>query len=90
MTTNYKSLEERLEKHPRLRQRFEEILKISEGEGTGPDTADSVEEQAITELNKLGQELLQEWAQNKATKETLAYREKFSQFHLHKKNHLLA
>ena len=85
MTVNRKSLDERLEKHPSLRKRFEEILNITEGKGTGPDTADAVEEQAIMELNKLGQELLQEWAKNKASQETLAYRENHPQFQLHKK-----
>ena len=85
MTISHKSIDERLEKHPSLRKRFEEILSITEGKGTGPDTADAVEERAIIELNKLGQELLQEWAKNKATKETVTYRENHPQVHPHKK-----
>ena len=85
MTINRKSLDERLEKHPSLKKRFEEILNITERKGTGPDTADAVEEQAIMELNKLGQEVLQEWAKNKTTEETLAYRKNHPQFQLHKK-----
>lgn len=85
MTTNHKSLDERLAHHPNLRKRLEEILNITEGKGTGPDTANSAEERAIIELNKLGQEVLQEWAKNKACKETQACLESRPPFQLHKK-----
>lgn len=80
-----KSLYERLKKHPRLKERFEEILSIAEGEGNGPDTADAVEERAIIELHKLGQEVIEEWAEKKAAKELAAYREIHPQACMHKK-----
>jgi hypothetical protein len=85
MTEKRQTIDERLQKNPELRQRFEEILNMTEGEGNGPDTADAVEERAIVELRRLGQEILQKWAENKATKELLSYREMHPKAHSHKK-----
>ncbi len=64
-----RTIDERLEKHSSLRARFEAILDIAEGESIGPDTANAVEERAIVEVRKLGQELMQEWAAGKVAKE---------------------
>jgi hypothetical protein len=50
----------KLEEHPHLRKRFEEILNIAESDDI--ITADEAEERAIEEVRKLGQEVLQEWA----------------------------
>lgn len=72
--SNAKNIDDRLRKHPLLRERFETILDIAEGKDTGPDTADSVEEKAIEETRKLGQELMTEWANQKAEKEVQHYR----------------
>lgn len=79
------TIDERLKKHPELRKRFETILDITEGQGNGADTADVVEERAIFELRKLGQEVMKEWAGNKMTKETVTYQANHSQAHIHKK-----
>lgn len=62
-------LEERLKNHPELRERLESILDIAEGKNTGDDTADTVEEMAIVELQKLGLELMTKWAKEKAIQE---------------------
>jgi len=51
----------RLEKQPHLRKRFEEILSVTENDDI--ITADEAEERAIEETRKLGQEILQEWAE---------------------------
>jgi hypothetical protein len=59
------SLEERLQRHPHLRQRFEQILNIVEAPSGQVDTADEAEQRAIEELQRLGQEVLHQWATNK-------------------------
>lgn len=85
MTGKHLTLEERLKQYPHLRERFEMILDMAESKGNGPDTADSVEERAINELRKLGEEIMKEWAKNKVDKEVAAYKEAHSQVHQHKK-----
>jgi len=60
-----RSLEERLKAHPRLRDRFYQILGIAEDSGGRIDKADEAEQQVIDELRRLGQEVLQEWAVSK-------------------------
>lgn len=62
-----KTVYERLEEHPELLSRIEAILDIAEGKDENRDTADEVEERAIEELRKLGQELMKDWATNKST-----------------------
>tara|TARA_B100002003_G_C13832869_1_gene409257 strand:+ start:42 stop:323 length:282 start_codon:yes stop_codon:yes gene_type:complete len=68
------SLEERLERHPELHERLKSILDIAEGKNTGDDTADTVEELAILELQKLGLELMTKWANEKSTREVESVR----------------
>ncbi|MCB1076069.1 MAG: hypothetical protein KDK59_11175 [Simkania sp.] len=67
--TNGLKLEDRLKNHPELHERIKSILDIAEGKNTGDDTADTVEEMAIAELQKLGLELMTKWAQEKAFRE---------------------
>lgn len=62
-------LEERLKKHPELHERLQNILDIAEGKNTGDDTANTVEEMAIAELQKFGLELMTKWAVEKADRE---------------------
>ena len=64
-----KGLEERLRRHPELHERLKNILNIAEGKNTGDDTADTVEEMAILELQKLGLELMNKWANEKSARE---------------------
>lgn len=54
----------KLENHPRLKMRFQEILNIAENTSGELITADEAETKAIEELQKLGQEVIQEWANN--------------------------
>lgn len=82
------TIDERLKEHPHLRKRFETILDITESQGNGPDTANAVEERAILELRKLGQEVMKDWAENKMTQETAAYQKNHSQAYIHKKKQL--
>jgi plasmid maintenance system antidote protein VapI len=52
----------KLGNHPHLKKRFQEILNIAENTSGELITADEAETKAIEELQKLGQEVMQEWA----------------------------
>jgi hypothetical protein len=58
------SLEDRLRKHPALRARLEALLDMVEDESGQFERADDAEEFLISQLRSLGQEVLQEWAEN--------------------------
>jgi G:T-mismatch repair DNA endonuclease (very short patch repair protein) len=60
-----RTLEERLQAHPHLRNRIHQILRIAEDAEGKIDKADEAEERVIEELRKLGQEVLQNWAVGK-------------------------
>mgnify|MGYP001213520183 CR=1 FL=1 len=65
---------QKLDKHPRLKKRFNEILGIAENSSEELITADDAEMKVIEEVRKLGQEIVQEWAitqHDKAIKNTL-------------------
>ena len=53
---------EKLKKHPRLQQRFNEILNIAENASGDLITADEAELKTIEEVRKLGREVIEEWA----------------------------
>lgn len=55
---------DKLKNHPRLKKRFNEILGIAENTSGELITADEAETKAIEEVRKLGQEVMQEWAEN--------------------------
>jgi hypothetical protein len=57
-----KKILKRINAHPGLRERFEAILDIAENKSGKLITADQAEGKAIEEIEKLGQELLREWA----------------------------
>ena len=79
------TIDERLKSHPELRERIMALIDITEGTGTGPDTADAAEERAIIEVQKMGQEIMKGWAEQKAKKEVAQFQEKHSESRLHKK-----
>lgn len=54
---------DKLKKHPRLQQRFNEILNIAENSSGDLITADEVELKTIEEVQKLGREVIEEWAE---------------------------
>lgn len=58
----------RVQAHPGLEKRIEAILDIIENTSGDLITADQAEGKAIEEVNKLGQELLKEWALNQHDK----------------------
>lgn len=84
------TLEERLKKHPELHERLGNILDIAEGNNTGDDTADTVEEMAIIELQKLGLELMEQWAQEKSDRELSKFKNAHPESRPRKKRNLMA
>ena len=85
-----KTIDDRLAKHPHLRARMEELLDIVEGKNNGPDTADSVEERTLIEDRKLSQEVIKDWAENKAKTEVDNYQLQHPKAKLNKKKLQLA
>lgn len=65
MSDRKRTLEERLQSHPHLRERIDQILNIAEDAEGDIDKADEAEERVIEELRRLGQEVLQNWAVRK-------------------------
>lgn len=55
----------RLAQYPELRARFEAILAVAENEHGDANTADEAEERAVEQVRRLGQELMQTWAERK-------------------------
>ena len=60
-----RSLEERLESHPHLRERFEALLGIVEDAAGDLDKADAAEQRVIEELRRMGSDALHAWASGK-------------------------
>jgi hypothetical protein len=70
MSDHHPSLEDRLRKHPHLRERFEAIMAIVEDPAVTVDRADEAELLAIAEVRLLGATILQEWATGKELQTT--------------------
>ncbi len=73
MSNSSDSLDERtrrfiasLQEHPELKARFEGVLALVENADGDTLTADDAEQQVVAELQLLGREALQGWAQRKA------------------------
>lgn len=69
------SLETRIKKHPLLHQRVEALLGIVEDSEGDLDKANAAEERVIQELQQMGKEVLQYWAEEKQLQKTEAYKE---------------
>jgi hypothetical protein len=63
-----KSLDERLEKFPELRARFEAMLDIAEDADGDLVKADDTEERVISEMQKTGHHTLTSWAETREAK----------------------
>ncbi len=68
-------LEERLNKHPQMKQRFEALLDIVEDADGDLDKANAAEERVIQELQQMGREAIEHWAKAKEQKLTGNYLE---------------
>jgi len=75
MEDRKRSLDERLKAHPPLRDRFSQILSIIEDTEGKLDKADDAEERVIEELRRLGQEVLQDWAEGKESQKVEAIKD---------------
>lgn len=64
MSINISSLIKRLEKHPYLLTRLEAMLEVAENTTGEYELADDAEEKLFIEVRKLGNEMLQNWAEN--------------------------
>jgi hypothetical protein len=60
-----RSLEERLNAHPHLRGRVDQLIGIVEDTEGEIDKADEAERRVIEELRRLGLEVLENWAVSK-------------------------
>nr|CBX27836.1 hypothetical protein N47_C18940 [uncultured Desulfobacterium sp.]CBX28240.1 hypothetical protein N47_G35640 [uncultured Desulfobacterium sp.] len=66
------SIEKRLNKHPHLKNRIEQILKIVENTEGDLKKADEAEKRVIEELRKMGNEVLHDWAVSREKQEAEA------------------
>lgn len=69
-------LSKRLDRHPELKKRVEKILDIAENTSGECNTADEAEQSVIEEIRKLGQEVVQDWANEQNSGTTATFREK--------------
>ena len=67
-----KSLEERLQAHPELKEQVLGLLGLAE---SGIDSADEVEALAVEGTKGLGRQVMQEWAERQAQVKSQALRE---------------
>ncbi|MCP4474013.1 MAG: hypothetical protein GY821_05500 [Gammaproteobacteria bacterium] len=64
--TRQRSLEERLEAHPYLRERIEALLGVVEDSSGDLDRADAAEQRMIEELRRMGNVAMHAWASGKS------------------------
>ena len=69
------NLNDRLKRHPELQQRVESLLDTVEDVDGDLDKANAVEERVIQELQQMGREAIQQWAEVKEKKQTAQYLE---------------
>ncbi len=69
MADHNNSIEERLNKHPDLKKRINELLKIIENAEGDIQKANDAEQMVIEELRKMGNEALHSWASNREKQE---------------------
>ncbi len=67
-----KSLEERLQAHPELKEQLLGLLELAE---SSIDSADEVEALAVEGSKGLGRQVIQEWAEQRAQEKAQAERE---------------
>lgn len=77
---------ERMRRHPRLRERFEAILNLAEGEEGEAGTADQVEDMLVEEVRRLGAATMRDWAEGARDKLEADLGKRESGVHRGKKN----
>ena len=71
----------RLNQHPKLRQRMEALLSVVENNAGDCSKADDAEQYVIEELRKMGNDALHCWADNAIDKSTKELREQQPDLH---------
>lgn len=61
---NDEELLKRLNKHPVIRDRIASLLEVVESESEDLKRADDAEDRVVDEVRRMGQEILQVWAQS--------------------------
>jgi hypothetical protein len=64
------SLEERLQRHPGLKAKIEDLLGVVENAAGDVEKANAAEQRMIEEIQQLGQAALQEWAHRQNQQQT--------------------
>jgi len=72
MSKTKKSLEERLEAHPELKEHLLGLLELAE---CGIESADTVEELTVEGIQGLGRQVMQDWAEQQEAAKSQALRE---------------
>jgi hypothetical protein len=72
MTVKTQTLEERLAAHPELKAHLLKLLELAE---SNIDSADRVEELTVEGIQTFGQQVMQDWAQQKEAQKSQALRE---------------
>jgi len=76
MNDRKSSLEKRLSAHPELKKRIEKLLEIVEDADDDIVSADRAEEIVINEIQRLGNELMHDWATHKESSKKDTYSKK--------------
>lgn len=74
MTASNSGLDARLEAHPHLKARIEELLRLVEDAAGEVKTADEAERRVIEGLRQLGHGLLTDWAAGQEVRQVEALR----------------
>ncbi len=69
MTDHENGIEKRLNKHPHLKKRIEELLEVMENVNGDFQKANDAEQKVIEELRKMGNDVLHGWASNREKQE---------------------
>lgn len=72
MSKTAKSLEERLQAHPELKQHMVDLLDLADG---GIESADKVEELVVGGIRGVGRQVIQDWAEQQEAATSQALRE---------------
>lgn len=65
-----------LVKHPKLFERFKNMLAIVDNDDEGIIKADTAEQQIIDEIRQLGKDMMQSWAEKQSEKVSKNYKNK--------------
>lgn len=84
-----KSIEERLEAHPRLKERIESIISVVENSEGNIEKANEAEQRVIEELRQMGNDILHGWSENQNKKKGKEVKEKNKDINIHSKKNFI-